>query len=188
VSRVVFLVEEPSMKYFLDELLPREFPELEFICLPHEGKRDLELSLPRKLRAWREPGVRFVVLRDNDGGDCRVIKQRLVELCREAGRDDALVRIVCQELEAWYVGDPMALAAAFADPTLAELAAKARFRDPDAVDQPSVALAKLIPSFQKLSGARAMGSTIDAARNSSRSFQVFLTGLRRIAPDATEEN
>jgi len=69
MSRVVFLLEERSMKILLEELLPRLVPGMPFICIPHEGKQDLEKSISRKLRAWREPGARFVVVRDNDGGD-----------------------------------------------------------------------------------------------------------------------
>ena len=59
MNRVVFLLEEYSMKALLDGLLPRLFPDLLFQCVPHDGKGDLEKSIPRKLRAWREPGVRF---------------------------------------------------------------------------------------------------------------------------------
>lgn len=55
------------MRDLLNGLLPRLYPELNFLCLAHEGKSDLERSIPRKLRAWREPGVHFVILRDNDG-------------------------------------------------------------------------------------------------------------------------
>lgn len=62
------------MKTLLDGLLPRLFPSLAFQCVPHEGKQNLAKSVPRKLRAWREPGVRFVVLRDNAGGDCHALK------------------------------------------------------------------------------------------------------------------
>ena len=100
MSRVVFLLEEPSMKTLLDGLLPRLVPCLDFLCVSHEGRQDLERSVPRKLRAWRTPGVRFVVLRDNDGGDCRVLKRRLSDLCLQGRRPDTLVRIACQELEA----------------------------------------------------------------------------------------
>ena len=57
MRRVVFLLEEYSMKLFLDGLLPRLAPNLEYVCVFHEGKTDLERSIPRKLRAWREPGV-----------------------------------------------------------------------------------------------------------------------------------
>lgn len=66
IGRVVFMLEEYSMKVLLEGLLPRLFPDLAFLCVPHDGKGDLEKSLPKKLRAWREPGVRFVVVRDND--------------------------------------------------------------------------------------------------------------------------
>ena len=101
------------MRDLLYGLLPRLYPDLTFLCLVHEGKSDLEKSIPRKLRAWREPGVRFVVLRDNDGDDCMHLKQKLARICQESGRADTLVRIVCQELEAWYLGEPDALADAF---------------------------------------------------------------------------
>ena len=66
MNRIVFLLEEDSMKILLEGLLPRLFPGLQFLCIPHEGKQDLEKSIPRKLRAWREPGVRFSVVRPSD--------------------------------------------------------------------------------------------------------------------------
>ena len=73
-GRLVFLLEEPSMKRLLEGLLPRLMPGLvaghHFVCVPHEGKSDLDRSIPRKLSAWQIPGDRFVVVRDNDGADC----------------------------------------------------------------------------------------------------------------------
>ncbi|HEX5052994.1 MAG TPA: DUF4276 family protein [Planctomycetota bacterium] len=180
MSRLVLLVEEYSMKVLLDGLLPRLVPGLEFRCVPHEGKQDLEKSVPRKLRAWQEPGVRFAVVRDNDGADCRRLKTRLVGLCVEGGRADTLVRIACQELEAWYLGDPAAIADAFEAPGLRTLARKARYRDPDKVQQPAAALAELVPAFQKVSGARAMASRLSEG-TASHSFGVFLRGVRNIA-------
>ena len=47
MSELVFLLEEPSMKVLLDDLLPRFYPTLSFRCIPHEGKQDLERSIPR---------------------------------------------------------------------------------------------------------------------------------------------
>lgn len=181
MSRLVFLLEEDSMKVLLDGLLPRPFPELPFLCVPHEGKQDLEKSVPRKLRAWRVPGVRFVVLRDNDGGDCHALKERLAALCQEGRREDALVRIACQELEAWYFGDPNALAEAFEDDRLRRVGGKARYRDPDAVQRPSAEIERLVPEFQKVSGARRMASRLSREGNSSRSFQVLIGGIERAA-------
>lgn len=181
MGRVVFLLEEKSMKVLLDGLLPRIVPSLDFLCVPHEGKQDLEKSIPRKLRAWREPGVRFVVMRDNDNGDCVALKERLRGLCEEAGRSDVLVRLACQELEAWYLGAPEALAVAFGDARLREIAGKERFRNPDAVVYPARALEELAPGFQKVSGARLMAEHLTETGNRSRSYQVFLEGIRRIA-------
>ena len=186
MSRIVLLLEEYSMKVLLASLLPRLFPNIEFLCVPHEGKNDLEKSIPRKLRAWREPGVRFVVVRDNDGADCRALKAELVKLCSDGGRDDTLVRIACQELEAWYFGDPESLAEAFDEPPLRTIGNKARFRDPDSVQQPATALAELAPAFQKVSGARAMGLRLTPTRNTSRSFHAFIDGIGRIEPRQTD--
>ena len=178
MSRIVFLLEEDSMKVLLEGLLPRLFPGLSFLCLSHEGKQDLEKSIPRKLKAWREPGVRFVVVRDQDGGDCRRVKERLVQLCRRTRRRDVLVRVVCRELEAWYVGEPDALARAFPEvrqSALRELV-RSRYLNPDAVVRPSDAIAKVIPGFQKRSGARRMAEVL-SRKNRSRSFQVFVEGI-----------
>lgn len=180
MSRLVFLVEEYSMKVMLDGLLPRLFPDLPFLCVPHEGKQDLDKSFPRKLSAWREPGVRFVVVRDNDGADCDGLKRRLVDLCTDAGRGDTLIRLACQELEAWYLGDPLALAEAFDDPALARIGARARYRDPDNVRQPAKALEELVPSFQKVSGARAMAPLLAVERSASPSFSAFVAGVKRV--------
>ena len=188
MTKLVFLVEEPSMADMLDGLLPRLFPALRFQCVPHDGKQDLEKSIPRKLRAWREPGVRFVVVRDQDGADCRQVKARLVGLCRQAGRTDVLVRVVCRALEAWYVGDLEALMQAFpeARPHARRELNRARYRNPDTVVQPSEAIAKQIPEFQKGLGARRMANHL-SRENRSRSFQVFLAGVERLQAQVPPE-
>jgi hypothetical protein len=58
MRKVIFLLEELSMKAFLEGYLPRLIPDLDFLCIQHEGKQDLEKSIPRKFRAW--PGAAFV--------------------------------------------------------------------------------------------------------------------------------
>lgn len=168
------------MASFLDIWLPRAFPELAFRCIPHEGKTDLRRSIRRKLRAWREPGVRFVVLIDNDSGDCVHLKDQILELCRNAGRADTLVRIVCQELEAWYLGDPAAVAEAYGRPDLARALRKNKFREPDRLQKPSGHLSSILPEFQKISGARKLAQHIDPLRGRSASFAALHSGLERL--------
>jgi hypothetical protein len=183
MRRVVFLLEEPSMKHLLDALLPRLAPGMNFLCVPHEGKNDLERSIPRKLMAWHEPGTRFVIVRDNDNGDCVHLKKRLRRLCSQGGHPDSLIRIPCQELEAWYLGELEALATAYQHPKLARLASKAKYQNPDALPKPSAEIEKLIPEFQKQAAARRMGALLSGEHNRSRSFQVFLAGVQRLAAE-----
>ena len=180
MNRIVFLLEERSMKVLLDGLMPRIFPDLDFLCVPHEGKQDLEKSIPRKLRAWREPGVRFVVMRDNDGADCKKVKSHLIDLCNEGERKDTLVRIACQELEAWYLGEPDALAEAFHNEQLRSIGTKAPYRIPDDVTRPSHEIEKLVPEFQKISGARRMAQHLTTSGNNSTSFNVMVNGIRNL--------
>lgn len=181
MSRLVFLLEERSMKILLEGLLPRLVPDLPFLCVTHEGKQDLEKSIPRKLRAWGVPGDRFVIVRDNDAGDCHVLKDRLVTMSRDAGRADTMVRIPCQELEAWYLGEPDALARAYENPKLAQKAASIAGTNADMLQRPASRLAEILPEFQKIGGARRIAPHLSVEGNRSRSFQVFIDGIRTIA-------
>lgn len=179
-GKVIFLLEEESLKHLLEGLLPRLYPGLVFQCVAHEGKSDLEKSIPRKLRASCEPGARFLVVRDNDGGDCVELKRKLTRLCEEGGRADSVVRIACQEIEAWYLGDSNALADAYGDERLRGIERKAQYRDPDAVQKPSVALKRLAPEFQKISGARRMAARLTPEGNRSASFHALLRGIEKL--------
>ena len=164
MDRVIFLLEEPSMKTLLDNFLPRVFPGLPFRCIAHEGKNDLESSIPRKLRGWGGPGVRFVILRDNDNADCYALKERLLQLCRDGGRGDALVRIVCQELEAWYLGQPDAMADAFGEEKLRRIKNRARYRSPDDLQKPSQAIKRLLARIPENLRRPPDGKSPDAGR------------------------
>lgn len=170
------------MKYLLDELLPRILPpDVTFQTIPHHGKRDLERSIPRKLRGWKEPGdIRFVILHDQDTKDCVSLKQELLQLCAVTDRP-CLVRIACQEMEAWYFGDIDALCAAYDRPKLREVIGKKKFRVPDAIPDPKEELYRLIPEHQQISGAKRVAPHIDIERNTSASVQQFVRGVRRLA-------
>ena len=181
--RIVIFLEESSMEVFLKAFLGRLYPNLVVQYVVYSGWTDLERSVPKALKSWYVPGDRFVVVRDSDGQDCHALKQRIVKSCREAGHGDILVRIVCQELEGWYLGDFTALAEAYDDPKILQYQGKARFRNPDAVRNPSVEVAKLAGPFRKTDAARRLGNLVDARQNRSRSFQVFVEGIRRFVAE-----
>lgn len=165
------------MQMLLEGLLPRLFPRLSFLCVPHKGREHLDRSITNTLREWREPGVRFIVVQDNDNRNCYALKERLQQLCRQGDREDTLIRIVCQELEAWYLGEPDAMAAAFDDMRLRRIGNRAQYRNPDTRPKPSDDVAELVPGFQKAEGARKMAAHLTRDGNRSPSFAVFLNGV-----------
>lgn len=171
------------MKDFLDGFLPRVLPDdLPFLVIPHQGKSHLQQSIPRKLRAWREPGARFIVLMVQDSADCSIIKSRLQCLCYEGQREDTIVRIVCHELEAWFIGDLDALDQALGT-NLTRSRGRAFKHEPDTIGSPSTELAHAHPAFQKRATARAIAPliTTDPQRNRSHSYGVFLRTLAAFA-------
>ncbi len=166
------------MRELLEGLLPKVVPpHVPFYLLTHEGKTDLERSIPRKLRGWNTPGAQFIVLRDKDAADCRRLKAGLRKLCVVGGKPGALIRIVCHELETWCLGDLKAVELAFGRSGLARLQNRERFRDPDRFANAAQELKRLVPGYQKVSGARSIGQHLDPGGNRSQSFNVFLTGL-----------
>ncbi len=181
-SLVVF-TEEPSAKVMLESLLPRLLPQerCSFVCIAFEGKQDLEKQLPIKLRGWRTPNTHFIVLRDQDSGDCEAIKETLQGICGRAGKPRTLVRIACQELESWYFGDLEAVETALQIGGLSTLQEKAKYRTPDRIQCPSKELERVTKNrYQKVSGSRLIGEHLRLDESRSASFQHFINGVRRI--------
>jgi Domain of unknown function (DUF4276) len=184
MTRIVFLVEEPSMVELLRAVLPKVFPGWvegqHWLALAHQGKSDLEKSVPRKLRAWNRPEDRFVIMRDNDGGDCRAHKARLVRLAAAQPSDRVLVRIVCQELESWFLGDLPAIKKAFPVAVRHLAVTGRRYQDPDQIINASQELGRLTEIPGKVGRAREISACMAVEDNLSNSFRVFVSGLKRL--------
>ena len=146
-----------------------------------EGKQDLEKQLVRRLRGYQAKDARFVVLRDQDAADCKLVKSRLVNKCHEAGRSDALIRIACHELESWYLADLAAVEKGLAVKGLARLQNKRQYRDPDRVASPARVLMRLAPRYQKRAGSRDIGPHLNLDNQRSRSFVRFVSSIRDLA-------
>ena len=182
MTTLVFFLEEPSAKEMLRGVLPKILPEYitpRFIVF--EGKQDLEKQLVRKLRLWRQPDSRFIILRDQDAGDCLKIKHHLVEKCREAERPDAIVRIACHELESFYLGDLLAVEKGLEINGVAKRQNQKKFRQPDNLPGPARELKALTDKrYQKISGSRSIAPHLDPGKNRSHSFNVLLQGIKKI--------
>lgn len=176
---LVFLLEERSMKVFLDMLLPKIIPAgINFITIPHEGKADLRKSIPVKLKAWNIPETKFIIVQDQDTNDCKVLKQDLLDLCSNCTKE-VLVRIACHELEAWYWGDLKAIELAY-NKDLSKIGRKKAYRIPDEIVSPKRELQKLLPEHQQIAGAKRIAQYIDIERNCSTSFRVFVEGVKNL--------
>jgi hypothetical protein len=186
------LVEEPSAETALSVLVPRIVPECTFTLHPHQGKPALMEHLPRKLAGyakWIPDDFRIIVVLDEDRSDCLTLKKRILAMAHRARLPSPLLcRIAVEELEAWFFGDVPALAAAYPG-VPPELGAKKKFRNPDAIAGGTwEALERVLQDaghfssgLAKITAAKAISNHMNVERNTSRSFQVFRDGLRRIA-------
>jgi len=194
-----FLLEEPSAEVFLDAFLPRVLPANVTRRLhSFRGKHDLLRKLPERLKAyqrWIPPDWRLVILIDRDSADCVQLKQQMEISARNAGLKTKSARSRCgqfrvvnriavEELEAWFLGDFVALRTVY--PRVPEsISKKPRFRDPDAIPGGTwEALERVLQAagyfkggLSKIEVARTIAPYIDPLRNRSKSFQCFIEGL-----------
>lgn len=186
MARIEILVEEPSMKAFLGVFLPRilgDFGSLNqnVYVRSFEGKSDLQKNIPSKIKVfsnWHEP-VAVVILHDQDSNDCKILKKKLSALCSKNGNCITLIRIVCKELESWYLGDFQAIQSAYPKFNAQVYLNKAKYREPDKLNAYKE-LRLILPEFQKTDGAKRIAEVIDIERNISESFQQTVSGLLKI--------
>jgi len=182
MKTIVFFLEEPSAREMLNGLLPRMLPsDIHVRYLIFQGKQDLEKNLARRLRGWLNPDSKFVVMRDQDAGDCRQVKRKLATLCNDAGKESVLIRIACHELESFYLGDLAAVERGLGPRRLSSKQNNAKYRNPDRLANPSEELKKLtVGGYQKISGSRAIGKHLSVERNFSTSFNMLVSGIQKL--------
>jgi ribosomal protein S19 len=181
MKTLVCLLEEPSAKEMLKVVLPKILPDeigLKFIVF--EGKQDLEKQIKRKLRSWLAPDSYFLVMRDQDSGDCHTVKNGLIEKVEQAGKTgSSLIRIACRELESFYLGDLVAVEQGLELSGIANEQQNRKFRTPDDLANPAEELLKITQKqYQKISGSRAIAPHLKLDRtNRSTSFNILLDGV-----------
>ena len=195
---ILFFLEEPSAEAFLRGVLPKLLSnDTTWEMIVFQGKRDLLKNLEPRLKAYRHwipEDRRIVVLIDEDRQNCLELKRRLDLAAANAGfmtksaspdgRFVVLNRIAVEELEAWFLGDPIALAAAFPG-VPSTLGAKAAYRNPDAIAGGTWEVLQRVlqragyygGGIAKIEIARKMAAHMEPARNASRSFTCFTEGL-----------
>ncbi len=199
------LVEGPSEEAWLRPWLRRFLPHHTCHIIPHQGKgklardfsapadekqRGLLDQLPAKLRVYGQElsssTDRVVVLVDADAQDCVDLKKRITD-CVAACEPPpiVLVRIAVEETEAFFLGDAVAIKAAFGKLKTAKMSSYQQdsicgtwevFRDVIGVS---------VGSEDKVGWAEKIAPhlSLDPKKNISPSFHVLCSGLKSLAGD-----
>jgi Domain of unknown function (DUF4276) len=193
-----FLVEEPSMEAFLEELLPPLLADrATFKVHAHQGKPDLMRKLMARLRGyskWLPINYRIVIIVDRDGDECAALKQQMENCSVAAGLRtrsrvgatawQAVNRIAIEELEAWFFGDWHAVREAYSN-VAANIPTKAQYRNSDAIAGGTwEALERIlrrggyfVGGYRKVEAAKEIGRHFAPTRCSSASFRALHNAL-----------
>lgn len=184
-EQIEFLLEEPSMANALKVILPQILPEgfrLDVNCFlrPHQGKQDLQKSIPKKIKTFSKFHIpsKVIIVHDQDSNDCKELKSNLLRLCADNGNCPVLVRIACRELENWYLGDMDAINKVYPTFKPKNHKYKSKFRTVDHANG-AQELESLIPSFQKGYASRNIPNHFQIEENKSESFNQFKEGVKK---------
>jgi hypothetical protein len=176
---LVIFTEEPSMREALKPLLEKlNVAPAAYRVISFDGAGNMKNALPGQLRALsRDPAARVLVLRDNDNGNCLDHKKSIVTHVAAAGLSGrAKVRIVCQMLEGWFIGDSAGLEKSrhIKKPIPRRLTTC----NPDNLSDPKSELKRLRDGYNEITGAKAIAPHLDPARNRSASFRHTMQAIR----------
>ena len=195
---IEFLLEERSAELALRAILPKVISsDVSHRFHVFQGKQDLLKQLPGRLKSYRfkiPSDWRIVVLIDEDRENCHQLKAVLEQMAQDEGfvtksseiknsGFQVVNRLAIEELEAWFFGDPKAIRAAY--PKIPDGFHRRReFQNPDAIAGGTCeALERMLRQFYrrryaKSKMARMIAPHMEPDRNTSRSFQVFVEGLK----------
>jgi len=180
--------EEASFKLMTDYIVPQLLPEgVNFRVYTHQGKQDLEKALESTVpRISRMPGSHILITRDKDTADCRHLKNKLLKLIEEKCQCPYLVRIICHELECWYLGDLQAIKAAYPRFAPDKHINSSVFRNVDNIQNAPEKILNIVPELNKreylpkLEFSRKVAAHLSVKRNTSTSFRHFVSAVKRL--------
>lgn len=180
--------EELSIKKVFDQILPKILPNNVFYRVyPHQGKQDLERALVKTLPSISKiPGSKILVTRDQDHNDCIEVKKQILDLIKDKCQCEFSIRIVCKELESWFLGDMKAIEAAYPRFKANQYINKSEYRIIDKISYPNTILLKIIPEYRdrdtlpKLEAAENISQYLDTTINKSDSFNHTIKAITKL--------
>ena len=189
MNTLFILTEEESLRTALDVILPKliDPSRVSYQVIAHDGKQDLETAIRRTVPSLsRIPGARIIVTRDQDAEDCLLVKKHLQELVMANCNAPYKIRVLCHELENWFLGDFEAISAAFPRFRPDQVRQKAKYRNVDNLANAPQELLKIIPELagraylSKINTASMISPHLNTERNTSLSFQNFVRAVEEL--------
>lgn len=150
-----------------------------------EGKRDLEKRFAGKIQNYggiKGENYYYLILIDQDGADCKKLKEKYEKLIKEKIKREisVLIRIACHELESFYLGDLDAVENALRIKIPGKQDSK-KYREPDQIEKPSDFLKKITKSeyMKSVEQSKKIGSLLKLdGSNKSKSFNALIKGIK----------
>lgn len=192
-KKIVFLLEEESVKAMLEEIVPKINPNLELYYINFKGKQKFKKRFVNKIKYfYNDPNknTTFIVLLDKDSSDCKQLKNKLQEKLNSGigqrqnqyfyDNKKVYIRIVCSELESFFLGDLQAVGKAYSKGKLSNFQQKEKFRNPDNLTNAKEELKKLVNYSSYIDGSRKISSYMDINNNQSTSFNLLIKTIQEI--------
>jgi hypothetical protein len=181
--------EEESFKRMVDNVLPKLLSkDAAYKVYVHQGKQDLEHAIRTTIPYISKiPGARILITRDQDLEDCVKLKNRIQNIIRDRCDSPHLIRIVCRQLEAWFLGDLGAVEKAYPRFKSSKYINKTNLQNVDDIQNSDEYLRSILPDYKdrrylpKLETAEKISAELDITNNSSKSFSHFISGIQKLA-------
>lgn len=191
MKKLHIFTEEPSAKICFEALIANGnvvIKDGEQIKIhAHEGKKALEYALSKTIPTISGySGSKILVTIDQDKNDCKELKAKIEKILRENCRCDYKIRIVCKELESWFLGDLEAVAKSYPRFNIDQHKNKSKMRRVDEIDQPSKKLLKIIPEYKdkkalpKIEASKKISPHLDLNKNTSPSFKNTILAIKTL--------
>ena len=186
ITTLYIFTEELSAKNVFDIILPQILPQnVSFNVFSHQGKQDLIKALRTTIPTISKiQGAKILITHDQDSADCKEIKKKLKDVINEKCHCDFFIRIVCKELESWFLGDLEAVEKAYPRFKSSQYKDKANMRDVDSIVNPSYYLCRVIYSqnkkLPKIEVSQKISPFLTIENNTSTSFQHTISAIKQL--------
>lgn len=180
--------EEMSSKIVFEGLLKKILPEsIQYKIYPHQGKQDLEKALKTTIPTISKiPNSKILITVDQNSKECTQVKKEIERIVAKNCYSQYLIRIICRELECWYLGDLDACTKVYPKFCFQKYQSKKKFRNVDLISNAPKILIKIIPELKgrkylpKVDIAKRISPYLNIKSNRSISFNNFITGLNKL--------